>query len=402
MGAVTPIGQTVDSFWDSLLACQSGVSTVTLFDTSPFEVHFGGEVSDFEPTAIDRKQVKRLDRFAQFALAAADQAVRQSGLNLPGENPDRVGVIIGSGIGGLSELEDQHVRLLEKGPSKVSAFTIPKLMVNAASGNLSIRYGACGPSTAVGTACASATNAMGDALNCVRRGDCDVMITGGSEAALTPLGLAAFAAMKALSTRNEDPSAASRPFDRDRDGFVLGEGAGILIFEEYEHARRRGARIFAEVAGFGTTADASHITQPSEDGVGAAKAMQAAIADAGWAPDSMDYINAHGTSTPLGDVAETIAIKRVFGQHARRIPVSSTKSSIGHLLGASGGVEAIATVLAIANSVAPPTINLDNPGEGCDLDYVPNAPRDCRIRRAMSNSFGFGGHNACIVFQRID
>jgi 3-oxoacyl-[acyl-carrier-protein] synthase II len=402
MGAVTPIGQTVDSFWDHLLACQSGVSTVTLFDPSPFEVTFGGEVSDFEPTVIDRKQIKRLDRFAQFAMVAADEAVRQAGVKLPVENPDRMGVIIGSGIGGLSELEEQHVRLFEKGPGKVSAFTIPKLMVNAASGNLSIRYGACGPSTAVATACASATNAMGDALHLIRRGDCDLVITGGSEAALTPLGLAAFAAMKALSTRNEDPSHASRPFDRDRDGFVLGEGAGILIFEEYEHARRRGARIFAEVCGFGTTADASHITQPSEDGIGAAKAMKRALDDAALSPESIDYINAHGTSTPLGDIAETVAIKRVFGQHAHRIPVSSTKSSIGHLLGASGGVEAIATVLAIANSVAPATINLEHPGEGCDLDYVPNAPRDCRIRRAMSNSFGFGGHNACIVFQRAD
>ncbi len=403
MGAVTPVGQTVDAFWDALLSCRSGVRRVQLFDATPFDVQIGGEVAEFDPTVcIDRRQVKRLDRFAQFAMVAGHEAMTQSGLDPAAIDRHRFGVIIGSGIGGLMELEEQHLRLRDKGPGKVSAFTIPKLMVNAASGNLSIQYGACGPSTAVSTACASATNAMGDALNCIRRGECDVMITGGSEAALTPLGLGAFAAMRALSVRNDDPAHASRPFDRDRDGFVLGEGAGILIFEEFEHARRRGARIFAEVAGFGTTADASHITQPSENGEGAAQAMRAALADGGLAPDTIDYINAHGTSTPLGDVAETIAIKKVFGPHAQRVPVSSTKSSIGHLLGASGGVEAIASILAIVNSVAPPTINLDHPGEGCDLDYVPNAPRDRRIHRAMSNSFGFGGHNACIVFQRAE
>jgi len=403
MGLIAPLGERVDSFWDRVVAGENGVSSVTRFECAQFDVRFGGECKEFDPFRyVDRREAKRLDRFSQFALAAAKEAVSSSGLDLARIDATRVGVVLGSGIGGLSELEEQHKRLLDKGADKVSAFTIPKLMVNAASGNLSIAYGARGPSIAVATACASATNAMGDALGLIRRGQCDIVLTGGTEAALTPLGLAAFAAMKALSTRNDDPAHASRPFDRDRDGFVLGEGAGILVFEEAEHAKRRGAAIAAEVIGFGTTTDAEHITQPAESGAGAAGAMRLALADARINVDDLDYINAHGTGTPLGDVAETLAIKTVFGPVAKRLPISSTKSAIGHLLGASGGVELITTIQALLHSVAPPTINLDLPDEACDLDYIPNRPRDLRIRRAMSNSFGFGGHNASLIVSRFE
>jgi len=401
MGAVTPFGVTVDRYWDGLIEGRSGITAISLFDTSQFDVHIGGEVTAFDAEKyLDRRIIKRLDRYAQFALVACDEAVKASGLDVSREDPARMAVIFGSGIGGLNELEQQFTRLITKGPSKVSAFTIPKLMVNAASGNISIAYGAKGNSLAVSSACASATNAMGEAMQHIRRGAADVVFTGGSEAALTPLALAAFAAMKALSTRNDDPARASRPFDRDRDGFVLAEGAGAVIFEELEHAKRRGAPIFAEVIGFASTSDADHITQPSENGEGAAAAMRLAIQDAKIPPDQVDYINAHGTSTPLGDVAETIAIKRVFGDGARRLVVSSTKSAIGHSLGASGGLEVIATILAAKNSVVPPTVNLEHPGEGCDLDYCPKVARDRKIRVGMSNSFGFGGHNACIVVRR--
>lgn len=398
LGVVTSLGESVDRFWDRILSGESGIHRIRRFDTDGFDVHFGGECHDFDPGAyIDRKQAKRLDRFAQLALAAAHCATRDCGLDFNRTDPERVGVITGSGIGGLLEIEEQHVRLLEKGPGKVSAFTIPKLMANAASGNISIAYNARGPNTTIATACASAANAMGDAFRAIRFGDADVMLTGGAEAALTPLGLAAFAAMKALSTRNDDPEGASRPFDRDRDGFVMGEGAAVLVFEELEHARRRGARIYAEVLGYGMSGDAAHITQPPETGHGAALAMSRALHDARVNPTDIDYINAHGTGTPLGDVAETIAIKSVFGNHARKLAVSSTKSSLGHLLGASGGVEMVATIMAVIHGIAPPTINLDSPDPDCDLDYVPNKARDCRIRKAMNNSFGFGGHNAALV-----
>jgi 3-oxoacyl-[acyl-carrier-protein] synthase II len=401
MGAVTPFGVTVDRYWDGLIEGRSGIRLISLFDTSQFDVHIGGEVTAFDAEKyLDRRIIKRLDRYAQFALIACDEAVKASGLDVSREDPARMAVIFGSGIGGLNELEQQFTRLITKGPSKVSAFTIPKLMVNAASGNISIAYGAKGNSLAVSSACASATNAMGEAMQHIRRGVADIVFTGGSEAALTPLALAAFAAMRALSTRNDDPARASRPFDRDRDGFVLAEGAGAVIFEELEHAKRRGAPILAEVLGFASTSDADHITQPSENGEGAAAAMRLAIQDAKISPDQVDYINAHGTSTPLGDVAETIAIKRVFGDGARRLVVSSTKSAIGHSLGASGGLEIIATILAAKNSVVPPTVNLEHPGEGCDLDYCPKVARDRKIRVGMSNSFGFGGHNACIVVRR--
>jgi 3-oxoacyl-[acyl-carrier-protein] synthase II len=402
LGAVTPLGCSVERFWDRLLSGSSGIDTIACFDTSQYEVHFGGICREFQPEDyIDRREVKRLDRFAQMAVAAAKHAASDSGLDFQRLNPLRVGVVVGSGIGGLAEIEDQYSRLIEKGPSKVSAFTVPKLMSNAAAGNISIAFNAQGPNTSVSTACASASHAMGDALAAIQRGDAEVMFTGGSEAALTPLGLAAFSAMKALSTRNEAPARASRPFDRQRDGFVMGEGAGVIVIEELEHARQRGARIYAELMSVGSTGDALHITQPAEDGHGAVMAMTLAIQKAGLNPTEIDYINAHGTSTPLGDLAETVAIKRVLGAHARKVAVSSTKSSIGHLLGASGGVEIIATVLGMTNGVAPPTINLEDPDPDCDLDYVPNQPRDMKIRVALSNSFGFGGHNACVCIKHF-
>jgi len=403
IGAVTPFGVGVDRYWDGLIAGRSGLSRVSLFDTSAYDVHIGGEVPNFDPEQhLDRRIIKRLDRYAQLALVACDEAVRMSGLDYRHENPERMAVVFGSGIGGLNELEQQFARLTIKGPTKVSAFTIPKLMVNAASGNISIAYGAKGDSIAVSSACASATHAMGEAIHRIRRGDAEVVFTGGSEAALTPLALAAFAAMKALSTRNDDPAGASRPFDRDRDGFVLAEGAGAAVFEELEHAKRRGAPILAEMIGFASTCDADHITQPSEDGDGAARAMSNALRDARISPQDIDYINAHGTSTPLGDVAETIAIKRVFGDWAKKLIVSSTKSAVGHSLGASGGLELIVLILAARHSVVPPTINLEHPGDGCDLDYCPNIARDRKVRSAMSNSFGFGGHNACIITRRFE
>lgn len=401
MGAVTPFGVSADLLWDGLIEGRSGIRTITLFETSQFDVRIGGEIPSFEAEKyLDRKLIKRLDRYAQLAMVATDEAVRASGLQPAQEDPTRMSVIFGSGIGGMNELEEQFQRLSTKGPSKVSAFTIPKLMVNAASGNISIAYGAKGNSLAVSSACASATHAMGEALAHIRRGDTDIVFTGGAEAALTPLALAAFASMRALSVRNDNPGAASRPFDRDRDGFVLAEGAGALVFEELEHARRRNAPILAEVIGFAASSDADHITQPSESGEGATLAMQAALRDAKINPQDVDYINAHGTSTPLGDVAETVAIKRVFGDWARKLVVSSTKSAVGHSLGASGGVEIIAAIQSARNSVVPPTINLDHPGDGCDLDYCPHTARDRKIRVAMSNSFGFGGHNACVVIRR--
>jgi 3-oxoacyl-[acyl-carrier-protein] synthase II len=402
MGLISPLANSVDLFWERLLAGESGVAPIERFDTTGYSVRFGGECRDFDPTAwADKKALKRLDRFAQMALAAGTMAFKASGLPLGAGDPRKLGVIIGSGIGGLAEMEEQHNRLLDRGPDKVSAFTIPKLMVNAASGNLSILFEAQGPNTSVATACASATNAMGDAYHAIIRGDADAMITGGAEAALTPLGLSAFASMKALSERNDAPQRASRPFDRDRDGFVMGEGAGVLVFEEYDFARKRGADVLAEVLGFGMSADACHLTQPDEQGRGAAAAMRSALASAGLNPTQVNYINAHGTGTPLGDIAETMAVKSVFGEHAYKVRISSTKSSIGHLLGASGGVELVATVMALRHGVISPTINLENPGDGCDLNYTPNTPQDAKIDAAMSNSFGFGGHNASIVIGKV-
>lgn len=403
MGVVSPLGCSVERFWDRLIAGASGIRRVERFSTDGFDVCIGGECLDFRlEEFLDRRAEKRLDRFSQFAMHCANQAVRDAGLDFSREDPYRVATHIGSGMGGLQELEDQHSRLVEKGPTKVSAFTIPKLMSNAACGNISMHFGLKGVSQTVATACASATNAMGDAFLCIRSGMADVVVTGGTEAALTPLGLAAFASMKALSARNDEPARASRPFDRDRDGFVLSEGAGLLIFEELEHARKREARIHAEVVGYGTSSDAGHITQPQENGEGAAAAMRMALQTGGLSPEEVQHVNAHGTSTPLGDIAETIAIKRVFGSHAPRLLISSTKSATGHLLGASGGVEMIACILAIRHKVAPPTLNLENPDPGCDLNYVPRTAREHPIRCALNNSFGFGGHNACLAIRELN
>lgn len=401
MGVVTALGDTVDRFWSSLCAGQSGVGPLTLFDTTEFKVHFGGQVRDWDPVArFGSKEARHLDRFAQFAMAASIAAVDDSGIDFNTFEPESCGVVIGSGIGGLNEFETQHSIMREKGPSRISPFTIPKLMVNAASGQVSIRWGLRGPNTAVATACASAANAIGDAFKMIQAGLADVMVTGGSEAAITHMGLGGFASMRALSTRNDDPPRASRPFDRDRDGFVLAEGAGILILEAEEVARARGARIYAEVLGYGMSADGSHITAPDEQGRGAARAMNLCLKDARLDPERVDYINAHGTSTGLGDLAETRAMKTVFGPHVKKLQISSTKSELGHLLGASGGVELVISTMAIHTNVLPPTINLDHPGEGCDLDYIPNVAREVRVDHVMSNSFGFGGHNASLLIGR--
>ena len=404
LGVVTSLGVEVPDFWDRICAGKSGVGQISRFDCSDYKVRFAGEIKEFELTEhmqIDSKDVKRLDRFVQFAMAAAAKAVRQSGIDFSQGDQYRNGVLIGSGIGGLQEIEQQHNQLFDRGPSRVSPFMIPKLMVNAASGNISCHWQLRGPNSAVATACASATNAIGDAFRLIQLDHADVMVTGGSEAAITPMGLSGFARMAALSTRNEEPERASRPWDKDRDGFVMAEGAGVLILEELEHAQKRGATILAEILGYGMSADGNHMTAPDPEGRGAARAMQCAIRDAKINPNDIDYVNAHGTSTPLGDKAETFAIKTVFGDHVRKIAVSSIKSQMGHLLGASGGVELVACVLALQNQVAPPTINLDNPDEGCDLDYVPHEARQMPIRRILKNSFGFGGHNACLVLERV-
>ncbi|HYO23876.1 MAG TPA: beta-ketoacyl-ACP synthase II [Lacipirellulaceae bacterium] len=398
IGAVTSLSNEVETLWQRLLAGDSGIHTITAFDPTEYKVRFGGQIYDWAPDAyIDAREQKRVDRFTQFALVAGIDAVKDSGIDFEKEDSFICGAIIGSGIGGLNEIEEQERRLILKGPDRVSAFTIPKLMLNAASGHLSIRFGLRGPNYAVATACASATNAMGDAYKAIQYGDADVMLTGGAEAALTPIGLSGFSNMRALSERNDNPAEASRPFDAERDGFVLSEGAGVLVFEELEHARKRGARIYGEVLGYGSSADAGHITQPDEQGAGAARAMSGALRDAKLEPEAIDYINAHGTSTPLGDKAETTAVKRVFNGHAHKVNISSTKSQLGHLLGASGGVEMIVSLMALRDQLCPPTINLHNPDPACDLNYTPNAPQERPIRNVMSNSFGFGGHNASII-----
>jgi len=403
LGAVTPLGITVGTYWDGLVSARSGIRTIQRFDATPFTVRIGGECLDFDPADyLEHRLAKRLDRFAQLAYAAGKMAYEDSGLQDGKFDPIRAGIVLGAGIGGLTELEEQHKRLLAKGPGRVSAYTIPKLMANAAAGHLSITFNLQNVSASMATACASAGNAMGEAFDMIRRGRADLIMTGGCEAALTPLGLSAFAAMKrALSTRNDDPAAASRPFDKDRDGFVLSEGAGLLIFEELDQAKARGAPIYGEVIGFGATSDACDMVQPDPEGTGAARAMAAALADARINPDELDYINAHGTGTPLGDVAETKAVKAVFGPAARTLAISSTKSAVGHLLGASGGVEAIATLKAMEHNTLPPTLNLDHPDPECDLDYVPLTARDAQARTTMSNSFGFGGHNASIIFRKL-
>jgi len=404
LGTVNPLGLNVPTYWRALLAGQSGIAPITLFNTTDFKVKFGGEVKKFDASvAMDGRDIRRSDRFTQFALVAAAEAVKESGLDFAKEDAFRCGCIFGSGIGGLNELEDGAKTLAERGPSRLGPFLIPKMIANAASGNISIKFGLRGPNTTVSTACSSAAHAIGDSLAAIRYGQADVMVTGGSEAAITPLGLGGFIACKALSERNDAPEHASRPFDKDRDGFVLSEGAGVLVLEEYEHAKARGANIYGEVCGSGNTADAYHITAPHEDGIGAGEAMRFAIRDAGWNISEVQYINAHGTSTGLGDVAETKAVKSVFGEHAKKVMISSTKSMIGHLLGASGGVEAIACALSLRYGMLHPTINLHNQDveAGCDLDYIPNTAREVRVRKILSNSFGFGGHNCSLAFGAV-
>lgn len=404
LGAVTSLSCQVEDLWQRILRGESGVHEIRSFDTAGYRVHFGGEIWDWNTDGyLPSKEAKRIDRFSQFAMVAAIDAVKDAGIDfatIQGD-PFRRGVILGSGIGGLHEIEEQHGRLITKGPDRVSAFTIPKLMVNAASGQVSIQFGLRGPNSAVATACASATNAIGEAMRAIQHDDADVMITGGTEAALTPMGLSGFGNMRALSERNDAPTKASRPFDVDRDGFVLSEGAGLLVIEEIEHAKARGARIYCELLGYGVSADSGHITQPDEHGSGAARAMANALRDSTLNPEELGYINAHGTSTPLGDAAETQAIKTVFGDQARKLSISSTKSQLGHLLGASGGVELIFSVLALRDQVIPPTINLEKPDPKCDLDYTPNQPRERQLNVVMSNSFGFGGHNASVVAARM-
>ncbi len=400
LGLVTSLGCRVEDVWTRVCNGENGVRMLQRFDAAAYRVRFGGEIRDCDWSTegyIDQRETKRLDRFTQLAMVAGIDAVRDSGIDFSKEELFRCGVMVGSGIGGLHEIEAQHTRLLEKGPEKVSAFTIPKLIANAASGQVSIQYGLRGPNAAVVTACASATNAIGDAFRTIQYDDAEVMITGGSEAAVTPMGLSGFAAMRALSERNDDPAHASRPFDANRDGFVLSEGAGLLVLEELEHAKARGAKIYAELLGYGMSADGGHITQPDKNGTGAAHAMALAVRDARIDPTEIGYINAHGTSTPLGDQAETTAIKSVFKDHAYKLSVSSTKSQLGHLLGASGGVELIFSVLALRDSLIPPTINYETPDPACDLDYTPNQARQRKLTAVMSNSFGFGGHNGSLV-----
>jgi 3-oxoacyl-[acyl-carrier-protein] synthase II len=404
LGCVTALSESVDEFFAALCEGKSGVSTVESFDTSQYPVHFGGEIKDFDAGKyVDRRDSKRMDRFTQFAVAGAIQAVRDSGIDFSKENPYRVGAIVGTGIGGISEIEEQHLRLLDKGPSKVSPFCVPRLMSNAASGNIAIQFGLRGPCFSVSSACASSNHTIGEAFWNIASNRSDMVITGGSEAALTPIGLGSFCAARSLSLRNDDPPAASRPFDRDRDGFVLAEGSGILMLEEYEHAKKRGAHIYAELLGYAATDDGYHITAPLPDGDGAAMAMKLALDDAKVDPERVDYINAHGTSTELNDIAESMAIKTVFGEYAYNMPVSSTKGSLGHMLGATAAIELIAAIKTINGSIIPPTINLENQDERCDLkmDYVPLKAREARVDIAISNSFGFGGHNACLVVGKI-
>lgn len=403
-GCVTALSESVDELFAALCEGRSGVSAIESFDASAFTVHFAGEIKHFDVTQyIDKREAKRMDRFAQFAVAGAIQAVKNSGLDFAKEDPYRMGVIVGTGIGGIAEIEKQHVRLLEKGPGKVSPFCVPRLMSNAASGNIAIHFGARGPCFSVTSACASSNHTIGEAFWNIASGRSDVVITGGSEAAVTPIGLGSFCAARSLSLRNDNPSIASRPFDRDRDGFVLAEGAGLLVLEDYDHAKQRGAKIYAELLGYAATDDGHHITAPLPDGAGAAMAIKLALADAKINPEDVDYINAHGTSTELNDIAESMAIRTVFGEQAYKIPVSSTKGCLGHMLGATAAVELIAAIKTINESLIPPTVNLDNPDERCDLkmDYVPLKAREAKVDIAISNSFGFGGHNACLVIGKV-
>ncbi len=401
LGAVTPLGIGWENFWKNLIAGKNGVGRITHFDPSNFDTQIAAEVKDFDPSLfMDKKDARRIIRFIQFAIAASKLAAQDANLVINAENANRIGTLIGSGIGGISFLEEQAKVLFEKGPDKCSPFMVPWMIANMAAGLVSIHLGSKGPNSCTVTACASGTNSIGDAMKIIQRGDADVMIAGGTEASICPLGIAGFCAARALSTRNNEPEKASRPFEKERDGFIMGEGAGIVIVESLEHAQKRGARIYAEIAGYGMSGDAYHITAPSPGGEGAARAMAAALKDAGLDPEDIDHINAHGTSTELNDKYETMAIKTVFGERAKKLTVSSNKSMIGHLLGAAGGVELIATVLAIKNDIVPPTINYENPDPECDLDYVPNTARKMTVRAAISNSFGFGGHNAVLAAKK--
>ncbi|NQX57425.1 beta-ketoacyl-ACP synthase II [Paenibacillus qinlingensis] len=401
MGVVTALGQDLETFWGNLSSGKSGVGLIENFDVSEYPTQIAAEIKDFNiENYVDRKESRRMDRFVQFAVAGALNALKDANLNVKEDtDPERVGVSVGSGIGGLNTWEEQHRILLEKGPKRVSPFFIPMMIANMASGHVSMVTGAKGPNSTAVTACATGTHSIGDSFKMIQRGDADVMICGGAEATITPIGVAGFCALRAMSTRNEEPHLASRPFDTGRDGFVMGEGAGVLILESLEHAQKRGARIYAEVIGYGMSGDAYHMTDPDPDG--AARCMVKAIKDAGITPDEISYINAHGTSTPVGDKSETIAIKKALGEHAYKVAVSSTKSMTGHLLGAAGGVEAVICGLTIANSLIAPTINLDNQDPECDLDYVPNKAREANVAIAMSNSFGFGGHNATIIMKKF-
>ncbi|MBI5115961.1 beta-ketoacyl-ACP synthase II [Candidatus Poribacteria bacterium] len=403
-GVISPVGNTLDKFWESLKEGRSGTKRLTYFDTTDYSSKVAGMVENFNAEDyFSPKEVKRTDRFTHFALAAGKLALANSGIDLEKVDRDRFGVLIGSGVGGMTTIEDQHLVYLEKGPKRISPFFVPMLIINMAAGVVAMNFGLKGPNAAVSTACATGSHAIGDAYRIIERDEADLMLAGGSEACLTPVGFAGFCAMRALTTsRNDQPERASRPFDRTRDGFVMGEGAGIVLLEELEHARARGASILGEIVGYGMSADAYHITAPSPDGDGAARSMRAALRSARVSPDVVDYINAHGTSTHLNDKLETEAVKTVFGEHARKLCISSTKSHMGHLLGAAGGVEAVATLLSIKNGVVPPTINYEEPDPECDLDYVPNLAREMKVDYAMSNSFGFGGTNATLIFKKFE
>jgi 3-oxoacyl-[acyl-carrier-protein] synthase II len=403
IGLVSPLGIGTEPTWKALLAGESGAAPITLFDASQHTTHFACEVKGFDPLRwVEKKDVKKMDRFIQFAVAASDFALEDSKLTIDASNDERVGVYIGSGIGGFATIEREHETLMKSGPRRISPFFIPAAIVNLASGWVSIRSGAKGPNSATCTACTTSAHAVGDSYRLIQRGDADVMIAGGSEAAITPLGVGGFGAMRALSQRNDDPRHASRPFDKSRDGFVIGEGAGIVVLEELEHARRRGASIYCELVGYGMSSDAYHISAPCEDGSGAIRVMRKTLKDAGVEPSVVGYVNVHGTSTPQGDRVEVIAIKNVFGDHARRMAISSTKSMTGHLLGAAGGLEAGITALALQQQILPPTINLENPDPECDLDLVPHVARKVELRYALSNSFGFGGTNGALLFRRYE
>lgn len=403
LGAITPLGNTVSEYWQGLLQGRSGIGPITLFDTSCHACRIAGEVEGFDPSDyLERKDAKRMARFAQFAVCASQQAIADAGLAINALNASQVGVIIGTGIGGLKVLEDQEEIYLTRGPDRCSPFMVPMMIANMAAGLTAIHTGAKGPNSCTVTACAAGSNAVGEAFRLIQQGYVQAMLCGGTEAAITPLCVAGFAAARALSNRNEEPALASRPFDRDRDGFVIGEGAGILLLEELEHAQSRGVRIYAEIVGYGLTSDAYHITAPAPGGEGAARAMQLSLKDAGLSPAQVDYINAHGTSTPANDITETLAIKKAFGDHAFQVAISSTKSMTGHLLGGSGGIEAVATAITVAAGEIPPTINLSCPAPACDLDYVPQHSRAQRVEVALSNSFGFGGHNVVLTFRKFE